>query len=542
MFRIICCLTAVGVSSSLDLGRRAGLKTEDGNPHLRIIASPDVTQQGKTSSREHIIRHIYGDHNALVRKEIAAIEERIPRYTTGLPEDPSHIVSYNNHPFDPEVRRRMQSTNITDTQSNFQPIRMAVETKALDDVRDASNAAKIDWFKTVVMPKAVGFWASTLSVIPVQGNLRITSGDLSGFTYCGDSEFSQVPNEHKSNGVANADLILYVSASSSTRFCPDRTLAVATPCNFDQFDRPTAGAINVCLGSIVLNADGTASSDVLEDYVDVTIHEMGHVLGHSSNSYRFFWDPDTGMPRTSRPFQERTVLCVDGSTKSLILPDSNTLDFVTKSDGRQYAAIVTPKVKTIARNQFNCQSLIGAYLENQPTRAESCTGDHWDERFFYPEAMSGIISPTTNILSSLTLALMEDSGWYLANYTNSRMSPWGLGSGCDFVEKPCLTPNSLDEATVPDYSAGFFCNEGAVKSCSPEHTHKLACQVLDYQFYGTELPDEVHQYFPDEPTKGGPRQADYCPVYGQTYDNLKASELDCTNPSNTPTINVYRYY
>ena len=44
---------------------------------------------------------------------------------------------------------------------------------------------------------------------------------------------------------------------------------------------------------------------------------------------------------------------------------------------------------------------------------------------YYPEALSGVISPTTNVLSPLTLALLEDSGWYRANYTKAHVSPWG---------------------------------------------------------------------------------------------------------------------
>jgi len=345
-------------------------------------------------------------------------------------------------------------------------MRIVFETKALDDMRDSSNAAKIDWYKTVILPKTSEFWSSALSVVPVQGNLRITSGSLDGYAYCGDPAFTQVPNEHKSDGVANADLILYVSGSADLRFCPDRTLAVAVPCNFDQFDRPTAGAINVCLDNIQLNSDGTATPDIVQDYVDVTIHEVGHVLGHSSNSYRFFWDPETGEPRTARPFSERTVTCVGGEEKSLVLPDSSTMEFGVDSSDRRYAAIVTPKVRAIARNQFDCQTLLGAPLENQPTRAESCTGDHWDERLFYPEALSGVISPTTNILSSLTLALFEDSGWYLANYTSSQMSPWGLGVGCDFVEKPCLLNNTQGETFVPEYSEGFFCKTACSRTAN----------------------------------------------------------------------------
>jgi Leishmanolysin len=47
---------------------------------------------------------------------------------------------------------------------------------------------------------------------------------------------------------------------------------------------------------------------------------------------------------------------------------------------------------------------------------------------------------------------MEDSGWYLANYTNSRMSPWGLGSGCQFVDDLCLKVNDAGETIIPEYS------------------------------------------------------------------------------------------
>lgn len=347
--------------------------------------------------RPHVIRRLYGEENAAVRKTMNEIELRMSRYTTGFNADPNHIVPYENHPFDPEVRRRMQDSNTTETAS-FSPIRIRFETKALDDIRDSSNAAKIDWFKTEILQATADFWTSALSVVPVSGNLRISSSELDSFAYCGDAEFTEVPNEHKSTGVENTDLLLYVSGSSSERFCPERTLAVAVPCNFDQYDRPTAGAINVCLGGIVLNSDGTSAPEVVQDYIDVTIHEVAHVLGHSTNSYRFFRNPDTGDPLTERPFTERTVTCVDGVERTLVLPDENTMLMEVDNKGRRYATIVTPKVQAVARNQFNCPTLAGAQLENQPTRSESCTGDHWDERLFYPEALSAVISPTTNVL------------------------------------------------------------------------------------------------------------------------------------------------
>jgi len=223
------------------------------------------------------------------------------------------------------------------------------------------------------------------------------------------------------------------------------------------------------------------------------------------------------------------------------------MQFISDNSGNRYASIVTEKVRAVARNQFDCQSLEGARLENQPTRPESCTGDHWDERLFYPEALSGVISPTANILSSLTLALMEDSGWYKANYTVSQMSPWGLGAGCEFVSDPCLIPpaEGAEEGTVPtipDYSRGFFCNREGEKGCSSELSHKLACTVVDYYYYVPQnLPPERFQYFPSATSKGGPRQADYCPVFGSPYGTSQTVEaLDCKNPDNIPSFNLYR--
>jgi leishmanolysin-like peptidase len=216
------------------------------------------------------------------------------------------------------------------------------------------------------------------------------------------------------------------------------------------------------------------------------------------------------------------------------------MTFAETDTGRRYASIVTPKVQAVARNQFDCQTLEGAQLENQPTRSDSCTGDHWDESVYYPESMSGVISPTTNVLSSLTLALMEDSGWYKADYAMSRMSTWGLGAGCDFVGKPCLE-KTADGSVIPDYSKGYFCNKQNSEGCSSELTHKQGCTVIDYQYLVPQnLPPDEFQWFPDEPTKGGPRQADFCPVFGSPTNNKATEKLECSNQNNGDTLRVFR--
>jgi hypothetical protein len=202
-----------------------------------------------------------------VRQAISDVEERMDRYRTGVNGDPNHIVPYENHPYDKTNNRRQLQDATNATENKFQPMRIVFETKALDDIRDSTNAAKIAWFEAEVLPRTAEFWSKALSVVPVSGNLKISSAELDNRAFCGDTEFTEVPNEHISTGVANADLILYVSGSDSSVFCPRRTLAVAVPCNFDNFDRPTAGAVNVCLDEIMLNSDGTASPEVLQDYM-----------------------------------------------------------------------------------------------------------------------------------------------------------------------------------------------------------------------------------------------------------------------------------
>jgi hypothetical protein len=490
----------------------------------------------------NLIRRIYGPENAHVRTNIANLEERMYRYQTGLAPDPTHKVNYENHPYEELHERRLQSnaTSVVEGGSRFAPMRIKFFTTALEGLRTSDNSAKIDWYINQILPKTASFWSEALSVVPVSGNLILATSELDSGLYCGDSAFSLVPTAHVTQGVSNADLLLYVSGSNDTRFCPPLTLAVAVPCNFDQFDRPVAGAVNVCLNNIVLQSDGTASASVAKDYLDVSVHEVGHVLGESSNSYRFFWDPTSGKPRTPRPFVTQTVTCLDGVQRSLVLPGNTTLQFTTEN-GARHTNIVTEKVRAFARNQFDCQSLVGARLESKPTRPESCIGDHWNQRLFYPETMTPVMSPTGNIFSALTLALMEDSGWYKANYTNTHMLPWGLGVGCDFANKPCLIPNSGNgTTTIPDYSRGAFCATENKKGCSPEATTKMACTIMDFSYVVPQtLPETIYQYFPKSPMKGGPLQVDFCPVYGSAYNGKSVDELACTNTANSGAFNLY---
>ena len=245
------------------------------------------------------------------------------------------------------------------------------------------------------------------------------------------------------------------------------TLASALSCQRDQYDRPITGSIDFCLGGmgevsttnfniaqaiseremsnnfgasekwLGWNGQKTSSSstnnnnnnngggsattnsvlnkvnrNTVQYSVGVAIHEIGHVLGVTSDSLRYFRHPITGVPLTPRPFTLDSVTCVNGETMAYIgKPGPNVMkEVIDEESGTNHYEVVTPTVQRIVRNHFNCVNATGAKLENQPTSTD-CFGSHWDERTYYTEIMGAVFSQTVNVLSPLTVALLEDSGW-----------------------------------------------------------------------------------------------------------------------------------
>ena len=225
---------------------------------------------------------------------------------------------------------------------------------------------------------------------------------------------------------------------------------------------------------------------------------------------KFFRDPKTGDPLTPRPFLLTEEVCVNGPKLNVYKPSCNTLKLRNDTDGMEYYEIVTPTVLQVVRNQFDCQFMTGARIENQPGVESNCFGSNWDQRLFLMEAMATPPPVTEFILSPLTLALLEDSGWYKANYGSEfvKINPFGHGAGCDFVSKKCLIDKGL---TIPSYSKGYFCNDqlklnrlGLLDGkfgCDASHRSKSMCDLVDYgSDYFAQFafpPKDKFQYFED---------------------------------------------
>jgi Leishmanolysin len=325
--------------------------------------------------------------------------------------------------------------------SAYQPIRMTFDTRVLDSLYGVGNSdvdGKIDFIRQDILPAMQAKWSRHLWVRPVTSAIPVGIDSCFG-------EYASLLNG--TVAYDQTDLVVVVGGDPGG-LCNDGggTLAYAFPCGLDSVtDRPIVGTFNFCLNTITTSEIIGGPNTILESLggedlplyysvytnqkfqrdrlgislKDVAVHELTHILGFSFLLYPFFRDDD-GNPRTARDSsgdpipQQRT--CGNGTVITGVLPSENVIQ-VTMSPwdaSRFQHFIVTDRVRTLTHMQFNCSSLIGARLED----SDNCYGSHWHERDFYGELLSPVVSEgTENVLSFLTLAFLEDTGWYLVDCT-----------------------------------------------------------------------------------------------------------------------------
>ena len=129
--------------------------------------------------------------------------------------------------------------------------------------------------------------------------------------------------------------------------------------------------------------------------------------------------------------------------------------------------------------------------------------------------MNGVIYPEEQVISEFTLALLEDTGYYKANYYTGGLMRYGKGKGCDFIKKRCV--NSSHEIN-PKFENEFF--DSIASSYSRDSSCSSGRQSRTYNFF---LPyknlSEYYKYFDGEKENyGGFSPADYCPVPKEYYE------------------------
>ena len=173
--------------------------------------------------------------------------------------------------------------------------------------------------------------------------------------------------------------------------------------------------------------------------------------------------------------------------------------------------IRTPKVLAKWHEQTGCLDDKGPTLEDPPLGV----GAHWESRILGSEVMSyGTLSGEV-FLSDLTLAFLEDTGHYIANYSNAgRIVAPSTNTLVNeislFGTKREATEEMLAENAM-DYSPGwirwgrgetcefftsqskkwpkkYLCTKHDVGACTPDNRMAAICRIVEYGTDGMPIP------------------------------------------------------
>ncbi|PKA49613.1 leishmanolysin [Apostasia shenzhenica] len=372
--------------------------------------------------------------------------------------------------------------------------------------------------------KALGqtaeWFKRALAVEPVRGNLR-----LSGYSACGQDGGVQLPHEYIEDGIADADLVLLLTTRPTT----GNTLAWAVACERDQWGRAVAGHVNVAPRHLTAEAEALLSATL--------IHEVMHVLGFDPHAFAHF--RDERKRRRSKLWQVKAMRrlrvsgvsgneleevvaamsqrwCSKTVTKSLFLDQQGevTIQAMDEKLGRMATRVVLPRVVMHSRHHYGAFSENFTGLELEDGGGRGTSGSHWEKRLLMNEIMTGSVD-TRSVVSNMTLALLEDSGWYRANFSMADQLDWGRNQGTEFATLPCNL-----------WKGAYYCNTTQLSGCTYNREAEGYCPIVNYR---GDLPPWA-QYFPQANKGGQSSLADYC-TYFVAYSDGSCTD---TNSARAP--------
>ena len=215
--------------------------------------------------------------------------------------------------------------------------------------------------------------------------------------------------------------------------------------------------------------------NVQEYFQSVIIHEFTHILGFSSSHFFFY------------------------------------LDILTVKEDIYY--INSQKVLEVAKKYFNCSDIDGIPLEDY--EREGTISAHWEARILLGEYMNAIIYPEEQVISEFTLALLEDTGYYKANYYTGGLMRYGKNKGCDFIKNKCVNSSSqINPYFENEFFDSIHSDYGIDNSCSSGRLSRPYNSFWVREFYYNNT-----NYFQNESIGGWP-SADFCPVSEITYEEM----------------------
>jgi len=142
---------------------------------------------------------------------------------------------------------------------------------------------------------------------------------------------------------------------------------------------------------------------------------------------------------------------------------------ITRDDNINRYKWTGPKVKSVAERYYKCSNCTGVPLQDNNGQL----GGHWSETFLRDELMTPTTGANPELVSPMTLALCEDSGWYKADYSYTENYSYKKGKGCDFKagcgKTPICTIDTSGFITSDQKGVGYC--RGDTNGCARERKY-----------------------------------------------------------------------
>ena len=195
--------------------------------------------------------------------------------------------------------------------------------------------------------------------------------------------------------------------------------------------------------------------------------------------------------------------------------------------------ITSAKVIETGKKYFNCPIISQIELDNKGLINGVST--HWEPRILLGDYMASFgIDYEEQAISEITLALLEDSGWYKANYFTGGLMRFGKHKGCDFVYEKCLNQDTHKTSFSNEFFDELYENR-ITPSCS---SGRQSRNYKIFYKYSSPIPSDF-QYFKIKERGGSSAYADYCPIMDSKKAEMENDYFvgNCKNGAN-----IYGYY
>ena len=289
---------------------------------------------------------------------------------------------------------------------------------------------------------------------------------LSNITYWDKTKFGTEAKKKKINTYTLDIDLLILGRFGDNEEMGNGTLASAYTLFLQQYSgQPIVGIVNI-------NRDVDFSKINSQNYFQsIIIHEFTHILGFSKYYFMNYF---------------------------------GYLLYAIDKYKEYHYYIGSKKVLEVGKKYFNCSECDGIELDN--TGGDGTKISHWKSKILLGDYMNGNIYTEEQVISEFTLALLEDSGYYKANYYTGGLMRYGKNKGCNFLYSKCIYKYAVDPLFENEFHDSIYSEFHIDPSCSSGRQSRTYNIFWKYSY----VPIQ-YRYFPNSYIGGYPA-ADYCPI------------------------------